>query len=119
MTAERVAALPADDWRRKAVEFNEPRLSKNLRLVELLREIGSGHGVTPGVAAVAWTLHHPAITKRQLSAGAAEAKWRELRRRWSFRLTDEEFSRINGFLQANPRLMVLHIRVRAKQNPRP
>ena len=62
MTAERVAAMPADDWRRKAVEFNEPRLSRNLRLVELLREIGSGHGVTPGVVAVAWTLHNPGIT---------------------------------------------------------
>jgi aryl-alcohol dehydrogenase-like predicted oxidoreductase len=60
MTAERIAALPADDWRRKAVEFNEPRLSRNLRLVELLREIGNGHGVSPGVVAVAWTLHHPA-----------------------------------------------------------
>src|SRR5208282_2395377 len=62
MTAERVAAFPADDWRRRAVEFNEPRLSRNLRLVELLREIGSGHQVGPGVVAVAWTLHNPAIT---------------------------------------------------------
>jgi aryl-alcohol dehydrogenase-like predicted oxidoreductase len=62
MTAERIGAFPADDWRRRAAEFNEPRLSRNLRLVELLREIGSGHGVAPGVVAVAWTLHHPAIT---------------------------------------------------------
>ena len=37
-------------------------LSRNLRLVELLREIGDAHGVAPGVVAVAWTLHHPAIT---------------------------------------------------------
>src|SRR5579871_1536136 len=35
MTAERVAAFPADDWRRRSVEFNEPKLSRNLRLVEL------------------------------------------------------------------------------------
>ena len=62
MTAERIATLPADDWRRRNVEFNEPRLSRNMRLVELLREIGSGHGVGPGVVAVAWTLHHPAVT---------------------------------------------------------
>ena len=41
MTAERIAAMPADDWRRRNVEFNEPRLSRNLRLVELLREIGT------------------------------------------------------------------------------
>src|SRR5580700_6001785 len=56
MTAERVAALPSDDWRKRAVEFNEPKLSRNLKLVELLREIGAGHGVAPGVVAVAWTL---------------------------------------------------------------
>ena len=31
-----MAAFPADDWRRRAVEFQEPRLSLNLRLVELL-----------------------------------------------------------------------------------
>ena len=62
MTAERVAAFPQDDWRRRAVEFSEPRLSRNLRLVELLRTIGNDHGVNPGVVAVAWTLHHPAVT---------------------------------------------------------
>src|SRR6202035_5768501 len=49
MTAERIAALPADDWRRRSVEFNEPRLSRNMMLVELLREIGQQHGVQPGV----------------------------------------------------------------------
>ena len=47
MSAERVAAFPQDDWRRRAVEFNEPRLSRNLRLVELLREIGKPHNVSP------------------------------------------------------------------------
>ena len=40
MTAERATNLAPDDWRRKNKEFNEPRLSQNLRLVELLREIG-------------------------------------------------------------------------------
>ena len=40
MSAERVASMPADDWRRKAVEFNEPRLSRNLKLVE---QIGRAH----------------------------------------------------------------------------
>ncbi len=73
MTAERVAALPADDWRRRAVEFKEPRLSRNMRLVELLREIGKGHGVSPGVVAVAWTLHHPAITAAIVGGRSARA----------------------------------------------
>ena len=52
MTAERAAAMPANDWRRKNIEFGEPRLSRNLQLVEVLREIGNGHGVSPGVVAV-------------------------------------------------------------------
>jgi len=97
MTAERVASLPADDWRRKAVEFNEPRLSRNLRLVELLREIGSGHGVTPGVVAVAWTLHHPAITAA-IVGGRSAKQVEETAAALSFRLTEDEYARINAFL---------------------
>ena len=97
MTAERVAALPADDWRRRAVEFNEPRLSKNLKLVELLREIGAGHGVEPGVVAVAWTLRNPAITAA-IVGGRSAAQVEGLAPALEFRLSDEEFARINGFL---------------------
>jgi aryl-alcohol dehydrogenase-like predicted oxidoreductase len=101
MTAERVAAFPADDWRKRAVEFNEPRLSRNLRLVELLREIGSGHDVTPGVVAVAWTLHHPAITA-VIVGGRSPQQVEELAPALTFRLNEEEYARINGFLAANP-----------------
>jgi aryl-alcohol dehydrogenase-like predicted oxidoreductase len=101
MTAERAAALPADDWRRKAVEFNEPRLSRNLRLVDLLREIGAGHGVAPGVVAVAWTLHHPAITAA-IVGGRSGKQVEGVAPALEFRLSEEEFNRINGFLAANP-----------------
>jgi aryl-alcohol dehydrogenase-like predicted oxidoreductase len=101
MTAERVAALPADDWRRKSVEFNEPRLGRNLRLVELLREIGKGYGVSPGVVAVAWTLHHPAITAAIVGGRNAE-QVEGLAPAMEFRLSEEEYGRINGFLAANP-----------------
>jgi aryl-alcohol dehydrogenase-like predicted oxidoreductase len=37
MTRERVANLPTDDWRRQNPELQEPKLSKNLALVERLR----------------------------------------------------------------------------------
>ncbi len=97
MTAERVAALPADDWRKRAVEFNEPRLSRNLQLVELLREIGAGHGVEPGVVAVAWTLRHPAITAA-IVGGRSGQQVEGLAPALTFRLSDAEFARINGFL---------------------
>ena len=101
MTAERVAAFPADDWRRRAVEFNEPRLSRNLRLVELLREIGHGHGVSPGVVAVAWTLRHPAITAA-IVGGRSASQVTGLAPALDFRLSDEEYSRIGAFLNSNP-----------------
>ena len=97
MTAERVAALPHDDWRRRAVEFNEPRLSRNLRLVELLREIGGGHKVSPGVVAVAWTLHNPAITAAIVGGRSAE-QVEGLAPALEFRLNEAEYARINDFL---------------------
>ncbi|HMD77759.1 MAG TPA: aldo/keto reductase [Terracidiphilus sp.] len=100
MTAERVAAFPADDWRRRAVEFHEPRLSRNLRLVELLREIGDGHGVNPGVVAVAWTLHHPAITAA-IVGGRNGRQVEGLAPALNFRLSEDEYGRINGFLASS------------------
>jgi aryl-alcohol dehydrogenase-like predicted oxidoreductase len=83
------------------VEFTEPRLSRNLRLVDLLREIGSGHGVSPGVVAVAWTLHHPAITAA-IVGGRSARQVEGLAPALNFRLSEDEFSRIIGFLTANP-----------------
>jgi aryl-alcohol dehydrogenase-like predicted oxidoreductase len=101
MTAERVAKLPEDDWRRRAVEFNEPRLSRNLKLVDLLREIGSLHGVQPGVVAVAWTLRHPAITGA-IVGGRSSDQVEGVTPALAFRLTDDEAARIEGFLSNNP-----------------
>jgi len=62
MTAERIQNMPEDDWRQRSPNFKEPKLSRNLKLVELLREIGNEAGVEPGVVAIAWTLENPAIT---------------------------------------------------------
>jgi aryl-alcohol dehydrogenase-like predicted oxidoreductase len=100
MTPERIAAMPADDWRRNNVEYKEPRLGRNMRLVELLREIGGGHGVTPGVVAVAWTLHHPAITAA-IVGGRSPRQVEETAAALRFRLAEDEFARINAFLEAN------------------
>ena len=101
MTAERAAALPADDWRRRGIEFQEPRLSRNLCLVELLREIGNGHHVGPGVVAVAWTLHHPAITAA-IVGGRSAQQVEGVGPALELRLSDEEYRQINSFLEANP-----------------
>ena len=62
MTAERVQNMPSDDWRRNADDFQEPRFSRNLELVERLTEIGEWRGKSPAEVAIAWTLRHPAVT---------------------------------------------------------
>ncbi|HEV2093896.1 MAG TPA: aldo/keto reductase [Rubrobacter sp.] len=62
MTRERVENMPADDWRRNSEQFNDPKLSKNLELVERLREIGGRHDKSPAEVAIAWTLRHPAVS---------------------------------------------------------
>jgi len=62
MTRERIERLPADDWRRNHPDFREPLLSRNLRLVRLLKVIGLHHGCTPAEVAVAWVLHNRAVT---------------------------------------------------------
>src|SRR5438270_2995788 len=62
MTRQRVANLPADDWRRQNPEFQEPNLSQNLALVERLRTIGARHGKSTGEIAIAWTLRQPALS---------------------------------------------------------
>jgi aryl-alcohol dehydrogenase-like predicted oxidoreductase len=62
MTRERIAALPADDWRKEHHDFREPQLSRNLRLVSRLRTIGKRYGRTPAEVAVAWVLRDPAVT---------------------------------------------------------
>jgi aryl-alcohol dehydrogenase-like predicted oxidoreductase len=62
MTKERIAALPADDWRKHHPDFQEPQLSRNLRLVRLLQAIGRLEKCTPAEVAVAWVLENPAVT---------------------------------------------------------
>jgi aryl-alcohol dehydrogenase-like predicted oxidoreductase len=53
MTHERIAGLPADDWRHDHEDFREPRLSRHLKLVSLLRDIGQRRGRSPVEVAVA------------------------------------------------------------------
>lgn len=51
-----------DDWRRRNAYFQEPQLSRNLRIVERLRPIAARRQKTVGQLAIAWTLMNPAVT---------------------------------------------------------
>ena len=61
MTRERIAALPADDWRHAHPRFQEPELTRNLALADRLAEIGAPFGMSAGAVAIAWTLANPAV----------------------------------------------------------
>jgi aryl-alcohol dehydrogenase-like predicted oxidoreductase len=58
-TAERVASLPEDDWRKRNPQFQGDALAANLALVEELRPIARRHGTTLAALAIAWTLSVP------------------------------------------------------------
>jgi len=60
-SSKRVAALPANDWRRADPEFTT-RLDCNLAIVETMRVIASEHGVPVPAVAVAWTLAWRGVT---------------------------------------------------------
>jgi aryl-alcohol dehydrogenase-like predicted oxidoreductase len=61
-SAERVAKMASDDWRRRGPEFQEPSLSRNLALRDALRPIAARHGTSISSVAVAWTLSWPGLS---------------------------------------------------------
>jgi aryl-alcohol dehydrogenase-like predicted oxidoreductase len=97
MTRERAARLPKDDWRRSHPDFTEPLLSRNLALVDCLQEIARRCNRSTGEVAIAWTLHHPAVTGAIV--GARNAHQAEgVMRAGEVRLTDEEVTDIETFV---------------------
>ncbi len=101
MTRERIAAMPPDDFRQRTPSFQEPRLTRNLRLVEVLREIGDRHGRTPGEVAIAWVLRHPAVTAAIVGL-RSPAQFEGVRGALTFRLSAGEIGEIAAFLKTNP-----------------
>ena len=95
MTRERIAALPATDWRSKNAQFQEPKLTANLEIVERLRTVGARHGRSPGETAIAWALNHPAVTGAIV--GARNPKQVEgIIGALDFRLTPAEIVEVQG-----------------------
>jgi aryl-alcohol dehydrogenase-like predicted oxidoreductase len=95
MTRERAASLPDTDWRSRDLEFQEPRLSKNLALVERLRQVGQKYGRPPGQVAVAWVLRNAAVTAAIVGARSAQQVEGNVGAA-ELNLTDEEIADIEG-----------------------
>lgn len=93
MTRDRAAKLPEDDWRKRNAEFQEPKLTQNLQLVERLRKVGARRGLTPGQVAIAWTLRHSVVTGAIV--GARNAKQvDEMMGAPDFRLSEVEIAEV-------------------------
>lgn len=93
MSRERVASMPEDDFRRRTPNYQEPLLTKNLNLAELLRGIGKKHGRTTGEVAIAWTLRNPVVTGAIVGM-RSPAQVDGIIGAADFRLTDAEIAEI-------------------------
>lgn len=62
VTRQWVEQLASDDHRRNDPQFQEPKLSENLALVDQLKTIAARSGKTAAQLAIAWTLHRPEVT---------------------------------------------------------
>jgi aryl-alcohol dehydrogenase-like predicted oxidoreductase len=101
MTRERIASLPPDDFRPRTVSFKEPLLTRNLGLVEVLRNIGDHHNRSPGEVAIAWTLRDPVITGAIVGMRSAEQAMQVVRSA-EFHLSADEILQIEAYLNAHP-----------------
>ena len=95
MTRERIAALPEDDFRRRVPAFQEPLLTRNLALADVMKAIAARHGRTAGEAAIAWALRHPAVTAAIVGMRSAEQVAGVIGA-LEFRLSAEEIAEIDA-----------------------
>ena len=96
MTRKRIADLPQDDFRRKALNFQEPHLTRNLELADLMKQIGARHGRAAGEVAIAWTLRHPAVTAAIVGMRSSE-QVNGVIGALEFRLSEREIQEIADF----------------------
>jgi aryl-alcohol dehydrogenase-like predicted oxidoreductase len=97
MSRERVANMPENDFRRRTPNYQEPLLTKNLDLAELLRGIGKKHGRTTGEVAIAWTLRNPVVTGAIVGM-RSPAQVDGIIGAADFRLSDAEVNEITTFI---------------------
>jgi len=102
MTADRVAKMPADDWRKRDTDFREPRLSRHLALAHLLGQVGQRHGGrTAAEVAIAWTLSNPAVTAA-IVGGRSPEQVDGFAGAMTLQLTREDLAEIDRFRTDHP-----------------
>jgi aryl-alcohol dehydrogenase-like predicted oxidoreductase len=71
-SADRVARMADDDWRRHSAEFNPPNVNRNIALRDALKPIAQRHGTSVSPVAIAWTLSWPGVTAAIVGARSPE-----------------------------------------------
>ena len=99
MSRERVENLPEDDWRRRSPQFQEPLLTRNLKLADKLKEIAARHNRSAGETALAWVLANPVVTGAIVGVRNAE-QVNGVIGAMEFRLNPGEIAEIESFFQS-------------------
>lgn len=99
MTAQRVAAMPPDDWRSRNAEFAGERLDRNLDLARRLLPVAQRHGTTQAAIAIAWTLAWPGVTGAIVGARRPE-QLRDWIAAGSLRLDDADLDELSAAIEA-------------------
>jgi aryl-alcohol dehydrogenase-like predicted oxidoreductase len=71
-SADRVARMANDDWRRRSPEFNSANLNRNLALRDALKPIAQRHRTSVSSIAIAWVLSWPGVTSAIVGARSPE-----------------------------------------------
>ena len=102
MSAERVARMPADDWRKRDAEFRAARLARHQALARLLGEIGQRHGGRSAAeVAIAWTLANPAVTAA-IVGGRSPEQVDGFAGAMNLHLTRDDLAQIDAFRSGRP-----------------
>ena len=107
MTADRVARLPHNDWRRRHEFFREMALSRISKLVDRLREIAARYGQTPAVIAMAWALDRRDVTAAIVGA-RRPTQIDQLVQAAALKLTPSDLATLARPLQCGASVAVLH-----------
>ena len=68
-TREKISSLPENDWRTfRNLDFQEPKLTRNLKVVEIMKDIGKKYDITPSQIAIAWVLRRSEVTSAIVGA---------------------------------------------------
>ncbi len=99
ITRERLQSMPRNDWRRRDLRFSVEYGFRILEMVDELKEIAQGYGLTMAQLAVAWVLHQPGVSSAIIGA-RRPGHVKSILRAGEISLSRELLEQINRILEA-------------------